>query len=251
MPVPVRFAAGGFLLESRDTCRSVSGMITPGPAVSYLDLPPPDRYPGDPRRGEIELTGADGGSPAEAPVVFANRYVTILNDSVRFPTGQTGSYMRIFHSSELVGRHGVVIVPTRGDQLYLIRLFRHPTRSWHWEFPRGFAEPGATPEEDAARELSEELGATAAAVTDLGTVAPNTGVLATRAHVFHMELELEPSAHALLPSQAAEAISGIVAISRSGFLAQLRSGDHPVLREINCGFTLSAMMLALARGILA
>lgn len=226
-------------------------MITPGPAVSYLDLPPPDRYPGDPGHGEIELIGADGGSPAEAPVVFANRYVTILNDTVRFPTGQTGSYMRIFHNSELTGRHGIVVVPTWGDHLYLIRLFRHPTRSWHWEFPRGFAEPGATPEEDAARELSEELGATAATITGLGTVAPNTGVLATRAHVFHMELEREPSAQAVLPSQAAEAISGIFAVSRSRFLTQLRSGEDPVLREVNCGFTLSAMMLALARGILA
>ena len=225
-------------------------MITPAPSVAYTDLPPPDRYRGDLRHGEIELTGADGGAPLEAPVVFSNGYVTVLNDSVRFPAGQTGSYMRIFHNSELTGQHGVVCVPTWGDRVYLLRLFRHPTRSWHLEFPRGFAEPGATPEEDAARELSEELGVTAAVITNLGTVAPNTGLLATRAHVFHMELESEPLAQPLLPSQAAEAISGIFPVSRSGFLTQLRSGDDPVLRNLNCGFTLSAMMLALARGIL-
>ena len=225
-------------------------MSHPEPNVAYSTLPPADRYVGDHRRGEIELTGSDSGAPSGAPVLFTNNYLTVLNDHVRFPDGRTGDYMRLFHPSELLGRHGTVVVPTFEGDFFLIRLFRHPTRSWQIEFPRGFAEPDLSPAENAGKELAEELGVEAASAIELGMVAPNTGLLATRAHVFHMELKSRPSFQLLLESQVSEAIAGVIAIPRDGFLARLRSGRDPVLGGITCGFTLSAMMLAVAREIL-
>ncbi len=216
----------------------------------YSDLPRPDRYAGRHEQGEVEVIGPEGEPPQAAPVAFANRYVTILNDHVRFPTGRTGQYLRIFHNAQLQDRHGTIVVPTYGDEVYFIRLFRHPTRSWQVEFPRGFAEPGLTPADNARKELAEELGVEAADTKELGTVAPDTGLLATRAPVFHATLKSRPALRPTLNSQAAEAIASVLFVTRSNFLQCFRSGRDPVLNSISCGLTLSAMMLAVGRGIL-
>ena len=40
----------------------------------------------------------------------------------------------------------------------MIRKFRHEERNWTWEFPRGFGEPGLSAEENARKELLEEIG---------------------------------------------------------------------------------------------
>jgi 8-oxo-dGTP pyrophosphatase MutT (NUDIX family) len=43
-------------------------------------------------------------------------------------------------------------------QIILVLNFRHPTRSWKLELPRGGMQSGETQEEAALRELKEETG---------------------------------------------------------------------------------------------
>ncbi|MCX6847459.1 MAG: NUDIX hydrolase [Verrucomicrobia bacterium] len=212
--------------------------------LSYSDLPAQDAYRGQSEKGEIVLV-QEG-----APVMFANRYVTVLEDEVIFPDGKSGSYSRVFASAELQGQHGTVVVPTFENEVFLIRLFRHPVRAWSLELPRGFAEPGMSPEENALRETLEELGVEGLGAVELGIITPNTGLLATRARVYHVPLKNRPQAAANTATQAGEAISHVVAVDRSSILA--RSPQVPaLLDEISCAFTLGALMKALAGGLLS
>lgn len=66
-----------------------------------------------------------------------------------------------------------VVALTPEGELVLVRQWRHGTRRFELELPAGAVEPGETPEQAAARELLEETGYTARAITRLGEVAPN------------------------------------------------------------------------------
>jgi ADP-ribose pyrophosphatase len=119
------------------------------------------------------------GGPAG--VVYADAYITVLRDPVRFPDGRLGTYLRVLSSTE---SQGTVVLPLLDAQVILVEHFRHATRSWHLEAPRGFGEPGAHRRQDAARELGEELGAVATELIDLGTVHPDTGLLGHSVHLW-------------------------------------------------------------------
>jgi ADP-ribose pyrophosphatase len=49
-------------------------------------------------------------------------------------------------------------MPIQDKKVILLRHFRHETREWFWEFPRGFGEPGLSGEKNAEKELMEEIG---------------------------------------------------------------------------------------------
>ena len=52
----------------------------------------------------------------------------------------------------------VVLIPLLGDDVLLVRQFRHPTGEVILELPAGTLEPGEDPRETATRELQEECG---------------------------------------------------------------------------------------------
>lgn len=203
----------------------------------YSELPLPDQYSGSIAQGEIEVMVPESG---DLPIVYCDRYVSVVEDSVTFPNHKVGKYLRLFNSSELYGDHGIVLIPIWQHRIYLIRLFRHPTRAWELEFPRGFAEIGCSLEENAKRETLEELGVNINGLELLGSVCPNTGLLTTRANVCLVELAAEPK---IEKSEAAdEAISIYESHTSESLWRKIADGG------IRCGFTLSALMLAFARG---
>ncbi|MGM0906955.1 MAG: NUDIX hydrolase [Pseudomonadota bacterium] len=116
-------------------------------------------YPGDYRLGEIEIL-------EEVPV-FENKYATLFNDKVKFPSGATGEYLRFCWNAP----YGVMVIPfDHNGRLLLIRTFRHETRSWHWEIPKGFGEAELSPEQSAQKELYEETGYSAKQLKPLHTL---------------------------------------------------------------------------------
>jgi ADP-ribose pyrophosphatase len=66
----------------------------------------------------------------------------------------------------------------------LIRRFRHGTRDWHLEAPRGAVSGNLPFEEDARRELKEEIDAEAQELVPLGQVHPSSGCLNEVHHLF-------------------------------------------------------------------
>src|SRR5262245_35313789 len=120
-------------------------------------LPPDDAYRGRASEGEVEILSEPGEVEqaldaarrqlraqdlpeewADTGKVFEDQYVTLYRDPVRFPGGQLGTYLRISWSEKL--GNGVVILPRLNNSFVLTRHFRHATRAWHWEIPRGFGE---------------------------------------------------------------------------------------------------------------
>src|SRR5450631_4175478 len=78
-------------------------------------------------------------------VLAADPYLGVLaRDAVRFADQSLGLYNR--H----IGEAGCVIMPKIGDDIVLIRLFRHASRDWSWEFPGGYVAPGENPDIAAA-----------------------------------------------------------------------------------------------------
>jgi ADP-ribose pyrophosphatase len=124
---------------------------------------------------------------AEVGVVYEDEYILILRDAVRFPNGKLGTYFRLV--LQPAKALGVVILPIYDNKVLLIRHFRHATRNWHLEIPRGFGEPGLSSYENAKKELMEEIGAEVASLTSLGAMHVNTGISSECVELFYAEIE--------------------------------------------------------------
>lgn len=173
---------------------------------------------------------------SQVGVMYEDQYICVLRDAVRFPDGTLGTYIRVLASRS--DHAGVATVPVVAGNIVLVRHFRHATGCWHWELPRGFASSD-DPESTAASELAEEIGATIVRLQPLGTVYPDSGLLASGVHLYWAEVQLNGQA-----TDAREAIAEIRAVSPGELNAMLADG------QINDGFTLSALALAKAKGFL-
>jgi ADP-ribose pyrophosphatase len=123
----------------------------------------------------LDRGGAAPVAAAQSGIVYADPYVTLLRDPVRYPGGGLGLYLRMLATT---GVPGVVVLPLLADGVLLLEHYRHATRSWHLEAPRGYGERGDDDERNARRELFEELGAEASELIPLGPLHPDTGLVA-------------------------------------------------------------------------
>lgn len=175
----------------------------------------------------------------EIGVVFEDPYIVILRDLVEFPGGYRNGYIRLYSRAYLEGgTTAVVILPEKDGKLLLRYQFRHATRSWHWEIPRSFGEPGVQAEDQARAEIEEEISGEIAELTNLGLYFNNTGLegnpiylfLAKMASVGEMQLE--------------EGIEKLIWISVSEFEKMIADGD------ITDGFTIAAYTKAKLKGLI-
>ncbi|MGP3953480.1 NUDIX hydrolase [Streptomyces sp. 7N604] len=145
---------------------------TPQSAYAHLRDQRPELFTSPTGDGAIELLGWPM-TPGE--VAYQDAWRMLVKDQVRFPNGQQGTYIRLLTSQR---EPGVAVLPLLGSDVVLIEHFRHATRTWHWEIPRGGGAAGLAGADNAAKELEEEIGATARELIPLGTLHPDTGILA-------------------------------------------------------------------------
>ncbi|MCH9630452.1 MAG: hypothetical protein S4CHLAM37_04520 [Chlamydiia bacterium] len=162
-------------------------------SLDYFDfLDRYTKYLGDYKKGEIEIVTdkekikeIEVDTNRSVGVIAEDKYWLWVNDAVRFPNGKYGVYGRIIWSSSLSGDIGVAVVPIMPDgKIGLIRNFRHATRSWEYELPRGGVEPFETIEQAALREMKEETGYIADEVKLLGYMNPDSGLTNTVAPIY-------------------------------------------------------------------
>lgn len=165
--------------------------------------------------------------------VYQNRFITVYDDDVRYPTGRQGRFLRI---TEGDGSPAVVALPHCGELIALVRTYRYAIQAFEWSLPRGFANAATDSTADVVRELAEELGSPPIRLEQLGSVRANSGLLSGSADVFMAEY----ASTALTPQD--DEIHDIRWISVPNLLAEIRSG------QIADGFTLSAICLAMAAG---
>lgn len=172
---------------------------------------------------------------AKVGIVYQDQYLFLLRDAVRFPDGSVGTYIRFV--DRYPGALGVVILPMYQRQILLIKHFRHATRTWHFEVPRGFGIEGST-EENARRELEEEIGATASRVVSLGLMHPDTGMSSQQVALFYADV----ASYGQI--EAEEAITELLPTPVTEFERMIREN------EITDGFTLTVYARAKVHGLL-
>ena len=102
----------------------------------------------------------------------------IVRDAVRFSNGRLGLYNRVIASG------GIAVLPILGDNIALIRIFRHAPRRWSLEAPQGFVPEGEDPAAETRREVTEEIGAEVTELIPLGIVYTSTALTSENLKLF-------------------------------------------------------------------
>jgi len=139
------------------------------------------------KRAELTAKGLPSAW-ADIGVVLDDPYILMLRDLVQFPNGSMGGYIRYMNHSSLSGNAGVVILPVMEEKILLLHQFRHATRSWHLEVPRGFGTEGLSPAESARQEIHEEVSGKILELLELGTMHSDTGMSGQKVHLFFARL---------------------------------------------------------------
>lgn len=138
---------------------------------------------GNASKGEIEII-IDPEKMAEIErvtcqdvgVLKRDRHWIWLNDACRFPDGSEGVIGRVL-ASHLLSRPGAAVLPILSDGKVVLNCeFRHATRCWELEMPRGGVKLGETIEEAAVREVLEETGFVVGKLVPLGEATGDSGV---------------------------------------------------------------------------
>lgn len=122
-------------------------------------------------------------------IVAEDQYLIWIRDGVIFPSGVYGTYDRVVWRNGLQGPPGVAVMPVLANKKIVVNLYyRHATRNWEIELPRGGKKENETLEQAALRELREETGYKLAKSLLLGTMAPDSGILTSLMPVFYGEV---------------------------------------------------------------
>jgi ADP-ribose pyrophosphatase len=116
--------------------------------------------------------------------VYANRWMRVREDDVRFADGSTGIY-GVVEKPDFA-----LIIPWDGEAFCLVEQYRYPVGGRYWEFPQGSWDDRRSdrPPDDLARaELVEETGLRAERLTRLGHLYEAYGFSNQGFHVFLAE----------------------------------------------------------------
>jgi ADP-ribose pyrophosphatase len=175
---------------------------------------------------------------ADIGVLLEDQYIIVLRDLVEFPDGNQSGYTRMIPRADLYGSVGVIVLPMYKNKVLLLNHFRHSTRKWHLEIPRGNGEPDLSSAENAQKELEEEVGAKTSKLISLGSLYPETGFESQR-----VELFLAKIASVGLP-EINEGIESIVWLT-------IHDLEEWIANEkITDGFTIAAYTKAKLKGLI-
>jgi 8-oxo-dGTP pyrophosphatase MutT (NUDIX family) len=111
--------------------------------------------------------------------IFQDAFLHVVRDSVVQPDGEPGSYTTVDM------KHGVAILALDGvGRAVLVRQFRYALGCESLEVVAGGLDAGEEPQAAAARELREEIGATATTWQSLGLLQLDTSIVRCPVHLF-------------------------------------------------------------------
>ena len=204
-------------------------------------LPESTRFIGDTKDDEIQIIDRREAPRirAKTGIVVEDKLHYFVRDAVKYPSGEVGTSMRIIGCTMHDGPSGVVALCSRDGNIFLREIFRHATRRWELETPRGQRETGMSAESAALKEIDEELGFKVRHIEQIGEVSGDTAILASTLPVFWADLAPGPARD---HPEGKEAFGRIVEI----FPPELRTRISRC--EIRDGYTLAALTLAQVAG---
>ncbi|MEE3450845.1 MAG: NUDIX domain-containing protein [Acutalibacteraceae bacterium] len=161
-------------------------------------------------------------------VVYRSNYNLMVVDLVRDAQGNVFAYERVMPAVE---KGAVVTVPIYDGKYVLLQQYRHAIRQEQYAYPRGFGEEGLTAEQNAVKEIAEELGAEVISTEAVGSVIADSGLRGGYAEVIVCELK------SFELKKDYEGIKELILLSENELQEWLVNG------KINDGFTLSAIAL--------
>ena len=170
----------------------------------------------------------------EVGCVFEDQYLQILRDAVEFSNGTKGTYIRVI--TKPFNSCGAAVLPIFQGQIVMLRHFRHATRCWLYEIPRGFGEPGEDAEATARREIEEEIQGEIQEIRPLGAMHPNSGLSTEKVELFFARVK------SIGACENGVGIEGSELWTPDEFETRLRGG------QIADSFTLAAWAMAKAKG---
>lgn len=171
-------------------------------------------------------------------ILLDDPYNILIRDLVQFPNGEMGGYIRSITTASLRGGKGVVVIPEYQGKIMLLRQYRHPTRQWHYEVPRGYGEPDMPAAENARKEIEEETGGKVSELVSLGEFYNNTGYEAVPVALFYAKLASIGSGN------VNEGIEDFVWLTVKELEEWIANG------EITDGFTIAAYTRAKLKGLI-
>lgn len=148
---------------------------------------------------------------SQCGIIQSDTYWIWVRDAVIFPSGHKGTYNRVIWRSAVDGPGNVAILPILKDGRIVMNLnYRHSTRAFEVEIPRGSRLYGETPERACRRELRAETGCLTERQVYLGSITPDTSTVTTITPVFlgyvseQIDNQQEPS----------EAILGLLTLNK-------------------------------------
>ena len=173
---------------------------------------------------------------ARAGIFYEDPYIILLRDAVIFPDGKPGLYHRV------IARHdeptGVAVLGRYEGKIVLVRHFRHPSRAWHLEIPRGAVGADEDPDHVAHLEISEEIGGTIRSLTRLGLIHGASALMRHSVVLVYAELE------SIGTPALGEGIAEILLVSPAEFERMIAES------AITDAFTVAAAYHARLRGLL-
>lgn len=153
-------------------------------------------------------------------VLGEDPYLVTMRDAVRFADGSYGLYNRLMVPS------GAAILPLLDGHIVLLNRFRHGTRRWHLEAPRGSFSGVGTRMDEARRELLEEVGAEATEMVPLGQLHSTTGCLDEEHELFLARIGAigQPDRHEAIQSLDVLPVARVEALIADGTIT-----DGPTL----------------------
>lgn len=174
------------------------------------------------RRDALDHRRAEGlpADDTRVGVLAIDPYLIVMRDAVRFADGSYGLYNRLLVPS------GAAILPLLGSSIALLHRFRHGTRRWHLEAPRGGFSGVGTLAEEAERELVEEIGARPSELVDLGELHATSGCLDETHQLYLARIDRvgTPDKH-----EAIESIKVLPVAAVERLIAQGEITDGPTL----------------------
>lgn len=161
-----------FFAQYEDYLQLIRQYKTLGPNGNYLNKE--IEIVIDPR----EMSQIEKNSRRLVGIVAQDKYWIWLNDAVRFPNGNSGVYGRLIWRASLTGYPGIAVMIVSTDGRVVLNCnYRHATRSWELELPRGLRNANESIEEAALREVREETGMTIDKLFLLGKMLPDSGTM--------------------------------------------------------------------------
>lgn len=161
-------------------------------------------------------------------VVYQSPYSMMVVDLVREKNGRLFAYERLIPAA--VGS-AVVCVTKQKENYILLKQLRHSLRGEQIGFPRGYGENGVSAEDNARKEVYEELGAEVFELKPLGKVVADSGIGGAAAEVFECKID------SWEVKKGYEGITGVLVLTEQELEQQIANGT------VTDGYTLAAFAL--------